>query len=125
MNLVWYELRFPSDLDVDGVLRFARTLAVRARHGLLMTAQPVICEVEGSAERITWRIGVTHSEHDQVMVGLRQALPDVRLEPLDHQTVRCDRVWELRISSHRRALTADYPEQVAGAVLSAMLQTRI
>src|SRR5947207_1042606 len=34
-------------------------------------------------------------------------------------------VWyELRLSSPRRALTTDYPEQIASAALSALLETR-
>jgi len=123
VNLVWHELHFSSDLEADGVLRFARTLAVRARHGLFMTALPVICEVESIEGRLTWRIGVTRVEATQVLVGLRQALPDLRLDPVEHHAQSFDQVWELRSSTHRRPITTSAPEQVAGAVLLALQRT--
>ena len=124
MNFVWYEQSHSSDLDADAVVHFARTLAARARHGFLMSALPIICEIESDAGRLTWRLGVTDSEHDQVLAGLRQALPDLRSELVDYHAARFDKVWELRSSSHRRAMATANPEQVAGAVLSALLQAR-
>jgi len=84
VNVVWYELHFPSALDSDAVLRFARSFAVRARHGFLMSARPIICEIEGKNGQLNWRLGVTPGEHDQVLAGLRHALPDLRIEPIEH-----------------------------------------
>lgn len=49
MRLRWYELHFAADLHADAVLRFVRGLVVRVRKGLIMTALPVIVEVEGEA----------------------------------------------------------------------------
>jgi len=123
VNLLWQELHFAGDMEPDGVLRFARTLSVRARRGLFMTALPVICEVESIEGRLTWRIGVTQVEAPQVLAGLRQALPDLRLDPVEHQAKRFDRVWELRSSTHRRPITTSAPEEVAGAVLLALQRT--
>ena len=123
MNLVWHDLHFSAGLEADAVLGFARTLSVRARHGLFMTALPVICEVESSEGQLTWRLGVTQVEAAQVLAGLRQALPDLRLDRIDHEPVGFDRVWELRSSTHRRSLVTDYPEQVSAGVLLALQRT--
>lgn len=120
MRLRWYELHFAADLHADAVLRFVRGLVVRVRKGLIMTALPVIVEVEGEAGRLTWRLAVSPSEHDQVLSGLRHALPDLRLESIEHTAKSCDRVWELRLSSHHRCLATDSPELLASGVLSAL-----
>ena len=123
MTLSWYELHFAADLVVDQVLRFVRSMVVRVRKGFLMSAQPVLIEVEGHAGQLTWRLGVTTGEHDQLLTGLRHALPDLRLDPVERAPLPVDRVWELRLSSHRRPLTTTAPEEFAGSVLSALAGT--
>jgi hypothetical protein len=120
MKLAWYELRFPGDLDPEAVRHFVRTLAARPRRGPLMTALPVICEVEGHDGRLTWRLGVTMPEERQVLTSLRQALPDVRADRVDPAEIGYGAVWELRLSSKRRVLQHGTPDQVAGVVLSAL-----
>lgn len=123
MTLSWYTLHFPADLDSDQVLRFTRSLVVRVRKGFIMSAQPVVLEVEGDAGRITWRLGVTPGERDQVLSGLRHAVPNLRTESTERSDAAPDRVWELRLSSHRRPLNVSASEGVASAVLSALHST--
>jgi hypothetical protein len=120
MRLVWYQLRFPNDLDPDSIVHFIRTLAARPRRGALMVAEPVICEVQGQDGRLSWRLGVTSSEERQVLTSLRQAVPDMRADAFERPSVRYDTVWELRLSSQRRVLQHKTPDQVAGIVLSAL-----
>jgi hypothetical protein len=119
----WYELHFGADLEADAVVRFVRALVVRVRKGFIVSAQPVLIEVEGRAGVLTWRLGVMPSEHDQVLSGLRHALPDLRLESVEYASAIRDRVWELRLSSHHRPLATDNPEQLATAVLSSLQST--
>jgi hypothetical protein len=123
VTLRWYELQFAADLDAEGVLGFVRSLVVRVRKGLLMSALPVLIEVEGNAGRLCWRLGVTPAEQEQVLSGLRHAVPDLLLTDIDHRPLRFDRVWELRLSSQRRPLSVSAAELVASALLSALART--
>ncbi len=120
MKLAWYELSFPANLDAEAVTHFVRTLAARPRRGLLLVAQPVVCEIEGHNRGLVWRIGVTQVSERRVITSLRQAMPDVQAELVDKAPTDFDLAWELRLSTHRRALQIDNPAQVAGAVLSAL-----
>jgi hypothetical protein len=120
MKLSWYKLSFPANLDSEAVLHFVRSMTVRPRRGPLMTARPVICEVEGHDGGLVWRLGVTPGEERRLLTSLRQALPDVRAEAVETPITDFDVVWELRLSSQRRVLHSDNSNQVAGAVLSAL-----
>jgi hypothetical protein len=121
MSWQWFGLRFPSELDADSVLRFTRNLAVRPRRGLLMRADPVVCEVEARNGRLRWRLGVTDRDAAQVLGALRLALPGLRTEAIDAARPVLDRAWELRLNDHQRPLRTDVPAPVAGALLGALL----
>jgi hypothetical protein len=122
MTWQWFALRFPADLKADSLLHFTRSLAVRPRRGLLMRADPVVCEVEAHGGRLHWRLGVTSRDSTQVLTGLRSALPGVSLEAIDTARPAGGRGWELRLNDQRRPLRTDIPEQIAGAVLGALLR---
>jgi hypothetical protein len=122
MSLQWFSLRFPSELTAEAVLHFTRSLAVRPRRGVLMRADPVVCEVTGSGGQVSWRLGVTSRDEQRVLTGLRLALPGIRLEATTDVRPLLQRGWELRLSHGRRALRCDVPTQVAGALLSALRQ---
>src|SRR5919109_858795 len=117
MSWQWFGLRFPSERDADSVLRFTRNLAVRPRRGLLMRADPVVCEVEARNGRLRWRLGVTDRDAAQVLGALRLALPGLRTEAIDAARPVLDRAWELRLNDHQRPLRTDVPAPVAGALL--------
>jgi hypothetical protein len=88
-----------------------------------MVSQPVICEVEGHHGQLTWRLGVTTSEEQQVLTSLRQALPDIRADAVERPEIAYDGIWELRLSSQRRVLQHGAPDQVAAVVLAALQRT--
>jgi hypothetical protein len=122
MRLQWWRLRFPAELTAASVLHFTRTLAVRPRRGLLLQADPVVFEVAAQHGGLTWRLGVSDRDAAQVLGALRLALPDLRAEVDTSERPTFTRGWELRLNSQRRALRTDAPEQVAGALLGALLQ---
>lgn len=123
MNLNWFELRFPSGLEADAVVHFARTLSMRPRRGLFMTAEPVVGEVTGNRGRLTWRLAVSPRDQQTVITNLRQAIPDLLIEMSDRPVSQPSRVWELRIDNPRRPLRTDNPEQLTAALLPVMLTT--
>jgi hypothetical protein len=122
MSWQWFELRFPAELDEGSVLHFTRSLAVRPRRGWFLRADPVVVEVEGRGRKLTWRLGLTSRDADRVLTSLRLALPGIRLEALTEERPQLQWAWALRLSSQRRALRREVPEQVAGSVLSAVQQ---
>src|SRR4051794_37547617 len=104
MTLRWYRLHFPAALDAEPVVHFVRSLAMRARHGVFMTADPVICEIESSDGQLIWRLGCSRREAPQVLRALRLSVPNLRVVPEPEDSVRpsIEQAWELRLSSHRR-----------------------
>ncbi len=122
MSWQWFTMRFPSELSADAVLHFTRSLAVRARRGWLMRADPVVMEVAGHGGKLAWRLGVTSRDAERVVTSLRLALPGLRLEPLSEARPTLQRAWALRLSNQRRALRREVPDQTAAALLSAVQQ---
>lgn len=119
MSLSWFELHFPLELEADAVQHFTRLLAMRARRGLLMSADPVVVEARGVAGRLVWLLGLSSRDRRQVLSSLRQALPDVHTEPTHYTPIEAP-AWELRLSSPRRSVRTDTSSEVAGALLSAV-----
>ncbi|HVV71949.1 MAG TPA: hypothetical protein VHI52_10690, partial [Verrucomicrobiae bacterium] len=120
MNLDWYELEFPPELPPEPLLQFMRSLAARARRGLLMLPDPLIIEVEGAGGRLTWRLGITEREAEQVLGTLYSSLPNVRSTPVTPDRITPQQAWELRTTARRRPLRTDVPTEVATALLVAL-----
>lgn len=122
MSRRWYQLTFPAPFEAAALLQFTRSLSVRARHGLIGWSDPVVFEVESDGQILLWRLGVGDREAEQVLGALRQALPGVQLRKGEQQRRMFARAWELRVSSARRPLAADAPEQVVAGLLGALQQ---
>jgi hypothetical protein len=120
MNLLWHELEFPDQLEVDQLLQFMRSLAARTRHGLLMSADPVAVEIEGSGGQLRWRLGVAPREAEQVLAHLYACLPNVRCQPATSDRLPFKTAWELRTSSQHRPLRTDVPTEVVTGLLVAL-----
>jgi type IV secretory system conjugative DNA transfer VirD4/TraG family protein len=120
MKLVWCELAFPTQLDLDRLLQFTRSLAVRSRYGFLMRADPVILELDGAGGQLTWHLGSSDRDSEQVLRCLYAAIPDVRFTAADRDDSRLTTAWELRTSSRRRPLRTDVPTETATALMTAV-----
>jgi hypothetical protein len=124
MNRTWHQLQFPRDFATDGVLGFARSLAIRPRHGLLQISDPVILEAHGTAHSLQWRLGMSVRETPFVLAQLRTHVPGVRVapfEPIDDPPVRAT---ELRLSSARRPVRSDTEMHIAASLLTALRHAR-
>lgn len=121
MSRLLFRLDFPEGLGVEAVVSFMRSLGARSRHGWLRVADPVTFEVLMAGGQLRWLLGVEHREAQQVLAGLRHAVPNLSVVPTDEVLPPVVVGWELRLSSSRRPLTVDAPEEIARAVLSALL----
>ncbi|HVX20781.1 MAG TPA: TraM recognition domain-containing protein [Acidimicrobiales bacterium] len=120
MKLLWHQLEFPDQLEVEQLLQFIRSLATRARHGLLMSADPVAVEIEASNGQLHWRFGVAPREAEQVLGHLYACLPNVRCEPTTNDRQPFTTAWELRTSNPRRPLRTDVATEVVTGLLVAL-----
>ena len=119
--LSWYQLGFPNDLDSKAVLDLFRSLAMRPRRGPLLGTSPVIFEVRADRHGLSHWLGVSESSNSAVLAQLHVHVPNIRVSGDDDRpNAQAHRVWELRLSSHRRSLRTDASEHISSALLASM-----
>lgn len=112
-RLVWYELRFPREIEERNLLQTFRLLAT-------VGATPLILEIVGSTDSVKHLIGVTERRAGSVATQLRQAIPGLDLVSHERSTPTITRAVTLRLSTKRRQLRVDSATQSANAILAAL-----
>lgn len=115
---------FPGGLTHELVVPLMRALSTRPRHGFWHVADAVTFDLVAINGTVQWFVGVEEREVALVTGALRSALPSITLTPSGDAMPLPAAAWELRLSTTRRPLAFDHADEVAGAVLSAVSQTR-
>lgn len=118
-----YQLAFPEGLEHGQVLRFTRALSTRPRRGFWRVADPVVLEVVSASGALCWTISMEQREETLVLSALRAALPSMSLTKIDATAAVPSRAWELRLNTSRRSLNAESGDEVASALLAALMHT--
>ena len=119
-ELMWCQLGMPNDLQGDAMLDFLRSLAMRPRRGLLLGRSPVIFEVRANREGVTHWLGAAESASRSVLAQLHVHVSNVRVSNNAARGTQPLRVWELRLTSHRRPLRTDASGQISSALLASL-----
>ncbi len=114
-----WNLHFPSNLDVDDVSAFVRSLTIRPNDRLLGPSFPLCFELTATAGPVSWTMRVADRHARLVIDQLRAHLPSVRTtevnssarSPLPRSGI------ELKLSHQRRPLRTDVAEEVARGLL--------
>ena len=112
-RIVWYQMRFPREIDHQRLLQIFRLLATA-------DASPIIVEAVGSLDLVTHRIGVPESFAGGLANHLRQALPGLHLEAVTRSQPVISRAVKLRLSTRRRQLRVDDGVHSAESLLAAL-----
>src|SRR5438128_1154186 len=113
-----YRLGWPRSLDVAAVAGFVESLAAEAGNG------PVMFDTIGQDGAIEHYLTVPASRAGSVIRRLSIAVPGVRATDNEGALPTVVRALQLRLSSRRRALRADRPQDVSTAIVSALAGTR-
>lgn len=122
---VWYPLSFSGDFELPQVLDFLRSLAMRPRQVLFQATPPIVFEVRADRTGVWHWLGMSQSVSPAVLAQLHVHLPSLRVlgdgeAGVDHATVAPARVWELRLTSQRRPLRTNAPQQISSALLASL-----
>ena len=112
-RIVWYQMRFPRDIDEQRLRQIFRLLATA-------DASPIIVEAVGSLDLVTHRIGVPEGYAGGLANQLRQALPGLHLEAITRPVPVISRAVKLRLSTRRRQLRIDDRVHSAESLLAAL-----
>ena len=84
INLSWYELNPPRELDLDAVTGLIRPLATRPISGIMATVPVVVFELwDHGGSQISWRIGIESTSTTAITAHLTAQLPSIGLSPLE------------------------------------------
>ena len=111
--LVWYEVEFPREVDPKSHQQLFRVLATSG-------ALPLVIEVCGTTDSIIHRIGVPEGQSGGLANLLRSSLPGLNLKAVSRPQPSLSRAVSLRLSTKRRQIRVDYPEETASALLAAL-----
>ena len=118
-RLTTLRLGFPSNLEVEQVVAFARAISARpsAHHW------PLWFELRARAGSVEWLVHVNVQFASQMLASLHAHLPSVRVEDLGteqlHLPTMAGRLAiEIRLSSYRRPLRTDVAAELAIGVLA-------
>ncbi|MGH8995305.1 MAG: type IV secretory system conjugative DNA transfer family protein [Acidimicrobiales bacterium] len=112
--LVWYELRWPREVEPEQVMQVFRRLVTSA-------GTPVIIEAVGSTTGVSHRLAMPLGRSGVAVHQLRAALPGLAIDKLDQrpQTI-VSRAIELHLSTRTRPLRTDDAVGASGATLTAL-----
>ena len=117
LELCWYRLRWPRQVDVDRLRAMSLLLATTA-------GAPVVVEAISRAGVIEHRLGIGRA-HANVLDQIRVVVPGIALTALEPETVFEDGVaFEVRLTSSQRSLRIEQSELTSRAVLTALGHTR-
>ena len=111
--LVWYELRWPRQVDPDQVRRATRLLATTAGH-------PVILEAVGTTSGVVHRLALPLGRAGGVVHQFRNALPGIAVAKVGREAPSLKRAIAIRLSTKRRPLDVDGLELISTSVLTAL-----
>jgi Type IV secretion-system coupling protein DNA-binding domain len=120
MNLAklnWYQLRFPQDLDQEGVLA-----ALAGLSGVPSRAR-IVLELHADHTGIEHRLGVRDRDTESVTATLRAAVPSLRLTPTAWQRPLGAR-WLLQTNPALAALRTDNLAATSADLLSSLFPLR-
>ncbi len=115
---LWYELRWPRELQVESVVAFLRTLAADHRRHV------IALEVVVGDGRLQHRLGLADRHAGQVLAALRAQASGLTASIIEQDAARAPVfARKLRLSGAEHSLRTADPEQVARALLTALATT--
>jgi hypothetical protein len=124
-SLISFELRLPSDLDIESVSNWVASVAAltHAPRGALLPQPPVVLEVLGTPHGVSYLLRLPADMEQAVLASLRAAIPGVRLAPTDtsyelagHRLVAA----EIHLVGRVRQLAVERAELANRAILAAL-----
>ncbi|MGH7488702.1 MAG: hypothetical protein ACREMY_24340, partial [bacterium] len=112
-KLNWFQLRFPRELDKDGVLN-----ALAAFSGAPSRAR-IVLELHADHAGIQHRLGVRTRDTESITATLRATIPSLRLTPTDWQSAPGHRLL-LQTSPALAALRTDNLAATSADLLSSL-----
>lgn len=124
-SLTAIELRFPSGLGIDDVVRWLGTVAATLHTPAwsLLPHPPVVLEISATRSGIRYALLVPERLQGTIASGLRAALPGIRTEALPNYVAARPRLsiaGEAVLAGYRRQLTVDRGEATATAILASL-----
>lgn len=124
-SLVSFELRLPSDLDIQAVNNWLASVAAltHAPRGALLPQPPVVLEVIGTHRGVSYVLRLPASMEQAVLASLRAAVPGVRLSPAPagYELAGRHRVAaEVHLSGRIRQLAVERAELTSRAMLAGL-----
>jgi hypothetical protein len=118
VELTWYRLRWPREVEPEQVAQVFRLLATTA-------GSPVAIEAVGSPDAVEHRMALLTSQADATADQLRATIPGLSVEKVSTRpAMAATRAVELRLSTKRRPLRTDDLAGVSRAVLTALAHVR-
>ncbi len=116
VELTWFELRWPREIQPDQQPAVVRLLASSA-------GTPLVLQASGSGGHVDHHLAVPRARAAAVAEQLRAALPGLSNTPVPRpETPPLSRAVRMSLSSRRRPLATDHPEALARALLTALAQ---
>jgi len=118
VELTWYRLRWPREVEPEQAAQVFRLLATTA-------GSPVVIEAVGSPDAVEHRMALPTSRADATADQLRATIPGLSVEKVGTRPASAaTRAVELRLSTKRRPLRTDDPAGVSRAMLTALAHVR-
>lgn len=114
---IWFELRWPGDVDEGVVVELLRHLAASRR------PQVVTFEIRAERGRLTQLVGCGRSEVERLRHLFRTYLPDVLFDPAKRPSGALQHAVALRLGSRERALRMDAATEISRSIVSALAGT--
>lgn len=113
----WLALGWPPEVKTEHVLA-----GLLALSGLSTPRRrdAIVLQVVANAERIEHHVGVLPERRDAAIRQLRQAIPGLRVDPIDPPQLVVRMAWRVWLSTLRRPLRVENPEVVALGILTAL-----
>ena len=112
-DLVWYELRWPRQIEPDQLRGAMHLLATTA-------GSPIIIEVIGTSGAVQHRLAVPRGHAGGAINQVRSALPALAAKKVDRESPELNRAVAMRMSTKRRPLRVDNLELGSSALLAAL-----
>jgi hypothetical protein len=123
-SLVSFDLRLPSDLDIEATTNWLASVAAltHAPRGALLPQPPVVVEVLGTPAGVRYVLHLPADMEHAVLASLRASVPGVRLTPaeLSDEPVGRRLAAEIHLVGRVRQLAIDRAELTSRALLAAL-----
>ena len=124
-SLVSFELRLPSDLDIEAISNWLASVAAltHAPRGALLPQPPVVLDALGTPSGVSYFLRLPADMEHAVLASLRAAVPGVRLTPTTNAYKAAGHrrlAAEVHLVGRVRQLAIDRAELTSRALVAAL-----